>query len=276
MQAKSIVFVLVTAVLVVLWFMVGGQSDTASAGNPSLEPGQPPAESPSALAASTANPDKVDLSTRGSEFPKSIPPDSPAKLGYEEGEVLSSWGDFVPMRKVYENCKDVQQPVVQEGGGIVYVDTEECETNVYVDHAYGDLPTTALRELAKSDGAAALILGDRLQRTLPGRPEIVQRLYVHAFALSAEPQAFDALVDYQDATLSYENGQLAVDDTVRGWIWARIGQELGLRDQKDVQWFADALADVGIKDMSEPAKEVETWLADLDERRLAATGSAFR
>jgi len=196
------------------------------------------------------------------------------RTDFAEGEVVAQWGDFVPMQIVNENCRDVEIPVARNGG-IEHVYSVECERNHYVDHAYGDLPTSALRELAKTDGAAALILGDRLQRTLPGRPEIVQRLYVHSFVLTGEEQTFDALVDYQYGGVVKNNGELDVDRAVTGWIWARIGQELGLRSRSEVGHYADALADVGITDLSPAEEHVEEWLDDLNNRRMAATGEGF-
>jgi len=196
------------------------------------------------------------------------------RTDFAEGEVVAQWGDFVPMQIVNENCRDVEIPVARNGG-IEHVYSVECERNHYVDHAYGDLPTSALRELAKTDGAAALILGDRLQRTLPGRPEIVQRLYVHSFVLTGEEQTFDALVDYQYGGVVKNNGELDVDRAVTGWIWARIGQELGLRSRTEVGHYADALADVGITDLSPAEEHVEEWLDDLNNRRMAATGEGF-
>lgn len=196
------------------------------------------------------------------------------KTDFAEGEVVAQWGDFVPMRIVNENCRDVEIPVARNGG-IEQVYSVECERNHYVDHAYGDLPTSALRELARTDGAAALILGDRLQRTLPGRPEIVQRLYVHSFVLTGEEQAFDALVDYQSGAVVQSDGELDVDRAVTGWIWARIGEELGLRSRSEVEHYADALAAVGFTDLSPAEEHVEKWLDDLNNRRMAATGEGL-
>ncbi|MDJ0917197.1 MAG: hypothetical protein QNJ05_05485 [Woeseiaceae bacterium] len=228
-------------------------------------------------ASSTASVDiKPDAkSNRSSDSePEDQASNEETKGDFEEGELVAEWGDFVPMRVVNENCRDTQVPVLRQGG-IEYIETVECERNRYIDHAYAELPTNALRELAEYDGAAAFILAQRLSDDFGGRHEIVQRLYVHAFVLSGEQQAFDALYDYQNGALVRTNGELDLDRAINGWIWSRIGEELGYKTQDDVEAFESALAELNIES-EYPEQEVREWIEELNARRMAALGESFQ
>ena len=198
----------------------------------------------------------------------------PQAADFSEGEVVLEWGDFVAMRIVNENCRDVLVPVLRQGG-IEYEPSVECDRNLYIDHAYADLPTDALRKLAEQDGAAALILADRLSEHLVGRHEPIQRLYVHAFILSAEQQAFDALYDYQNGGLVRTNDELDIDRAINGWIWSRVGEELGYRGAEEVRAFEMALSAENI-DLAQAQEEVHKWIDELNARRMSAVGQKFR
>lgn len=194
--------------------------------------------------------------------------------GLTDGDVIELGESLVGKRILIENCRAATVPVLSDGA-ITYFTSQECERNIRYDEPYDSMSRQDLEILAETDAAAALVLGDKLAAELGAGEEIVMRLYIHALALSAHPDSFEALYNYINgghATV-YADGQLNVDTAARAYVWSSVGSRLGFTSDELVNTYRDALDRSG-QDLDKLNLDIEHWTTAITERRHAVeTGS---
>ena len=116
-------------------------------------------------------------------------------VAYKEGELISESGDFVIKQVHVRDCRIITRKVISDSGES-FENVQHCDQVETVKHPYSELSEEQLRPLAETDGAAALILAERLDKRMPAGSEIVDSLYVHALVLTGEEQVFTALFDH--------------------------------------------------------------------------------
>ncbi|MEM1261938.1 MAG: hypothetical protein AAGH76_06060 [Pseudomonadota bacterium] len=165
-----------------------------------------------------------------------------------DGFVITETGDYLTARVVHRNCRD-EAYQVRTSEGSVGGTKRVCDKVWEYDHAYDLLDTAALGELAKTDGIAALMFAEKMQREWGMTDERLVPLYIHAFALSAEPQAFRALknVASQGAAIRSRDGALDVDQLKRSYIWSRVGELVNLENTNSQQYYAPYFQTAGIE-----------------------------
>lgn len=186
-----------------------------------------------------------------------------------DGDVIELGGSLVGKRVVIENCRPAVVPAISDGA-TDYIGAQECDRNVHHDEPYDSMMNQDLEILAESDAAAALVLGDRLAAEEGAAKEIVMRLYLHALALSAHPDAFDALYEYINGGhgVIYTDGELNLERTNSAYVWSSVGSRLGYMSEDIVSTYREALIQNG-QNPDQLDAEIEHWTTVIAERRQA-------
>ncbi|MEM8984967.1 MAG: hypothetical protein AAGC71_18300, partial [Pseudomonadota bacterium] len=225
---------------------------------PTAPPVAPPAEAPIAIesAASHPTPPPAPAPEAASSLPTAAELAESerqralynASVLMTEGFVITEVGDYLKSRVVHRNCRD-EAYQARTSEGLVSGTTRVCDKVREYDHAYDLLDTAALGELAKTDGIAALMFAEKMQREWGMTDERLVPLYIHAFALSAEPQAFRSLrnVASQGAAIRYQDGVLNVDQLERSYIWSRVGELVNVEHADSQTYYAPYFEQAGIK-----------------------------
>lgn len=192
----------------------------------------------------TADSQATPLSSSEQSRQVGLEPPAAAIIDLKPGDIVYQRGDFVERRLVVTECYPETLSAYTDEG-LVTMAVPRCEKELRYLHPYGDLDRSSLTKLAEYDGAAALILAEKLAAERPN-DDRVTRLFIHAFALSNEPQVFEALFDYAAGHgLVYENGELDKARAANSYVWSRIGDRAGFRDISDVDAYREALVEAG-------------------------------
>ncbi len=194
---------------------------------------------------------------------------------YYEGELISEKGDFVVKQVHAINCRMLTRKTISDAGES-FENVQHCDRVESYDHPYGQLTEDQLRSLAQSDGAAAFILAERLDKRLPHGSDIVVRLYIQALALSGEDQAFVALFDHMTGgagIVKSENG-IDIDHVANSFIWASIGDRLGYDTADEAERYASALIAAGL-DLDVLDSQASQWASAIAKQRQTTTGEEF-
>ena len=198
-------------------------------------------------------------------------PDWPPS-GFEapkDGDAIEMSNDLVGKRAVLENCHEIAVTADTDLGRET-LSTTKCDQAIRFDEPYDSMSKVELEILAETDAVAAIVLADRLAQKHGSGVEIVTRLYLHALALSAHPDAFEALYNYVNGGhgVVYTNGELNVPRTADAYIWTRVGNNFGYTTDDMVDVYRMALVDQGLEpDKLEP--NVEHWTQAIADRREA-------
>lgn len=194
--------------------------------------------------------------------------------GLADGDVIELGGTLIGKRILIENCRAAAVPVLGDGS-TDYVGSQECERNVHYDEPYDSMSRQDLEILAETDAAAALVLGDKLAAELGAGKEIVMRLYMHALALSAHPDAFEALYNYINGGhgVVYTDGELNLDRAARAYVWSSVGNRLGYTSEEVVEMYRNALVRNG-QALDELDPDIDHWTTVIAERRNAVETGA--
>ncbi len=204
---------------------------------------------------------------------QSVEPPAVTQLDLQPGDVIYQRGDFVERRLVVTECYPETLSAYTDEG-LVTMAVPRCEKELQYLHPYGDMDRDSLTKLAEYDGAAALILAEKLAVEKPDDSRVT-RLFVHAFALSNEPQAFEALFDYAGGHgLVYTNGELDKARAANSYIWSQIGDRAGLRDSGDVDAYREALLEAGI-DMDSLDQTVERIASLINSQSTKFNGESL-
>jgi hypothetical protein len=195
---------------------------------------------------------------------KSSVPEAP-----ENGDVTELSNALIGKRATLENCHDVAITAVTNSGREA-VTTTQCDTVLRFDEPYDSMSKIELEALAEIDAAAATVLADRLAQNHGSGVEIVTRLYLHALALSAHPDAFESLYNYVNGGhgVVYTNGELNVEKTADAYVWSRVGNNFGYTTDDMVEVYRTALLERGYQ-TGELEQVVDHWTTVIADRREA-------
>jgi len=216
---------------------------------------------------------QVAESAGGSIFPsvpdavldvKTSAPDAP-----KNGDVIDLSSALIGKRAILENCHDVAITAVTDSGREA-VTTTQCDTVLRFDEPYDSMSKIELEALAEIDAAAATVLADRLAQVQGSGVEVVTRLYLHALALSAHPDAFESLFNYVNGGhgVVYTNGELNVAKTADAYVWSRVGNNFGYTTDDTVEVYRSALFERGYQP-GELEQVVDHWTTVIADRREA-------
>lgn len=176
---------------------------------------------------------------------------------------------LIGKRSSLENCRDVAVDV-DTGSGLSTTTVTQCDTVIRFDEPYDSMSHPELEALARTDAVAALVLADRLAQRHGAGVDVVAQMYLHALALSAHPDAFEALYTYLNGGhgVVYTNGELNVDKTAGAYVWSRVGSHFGYTSAEMVEAYRAALVEYGLQpEVLEP--QVEHWTTVIADRQEA-------
>ncbi|MEL7187596.1 MAG: hypothetical protein AAFN50_14370 [Pseudomonadota bacterium] len=188
---------------------------------------------------------------------------------YGEGEIVRTRGDFFVRYTVAENCRWLQRKHITDDGDS-FREEWYCDLTERIDHPNADFTDEQLIIAAQTDAVSAMILADRWWKH-GGRQDAVFGLYMHAFALSGEREAFDAIVDVETGgpgvQFLHDGKTLDEDHVASSYVWARVGSELGFDDlRQDAARYGSYLRDAGW-DLDEFDYAIEANLSQLKNGR---------
>lgn len=217
--------------------------------------------------------DQVADSADGASFP-SVPDaivgvNSTTHDVPKDGDTIELSNALIGKRATLENCHDVAITAVTASGREA-VTTTQCDTVLRFDEPYDSMSRVELEALAETDAAAATVLADRLAQINGSGVEIATRLYLHALALSAHPDAFESLYNYVNGGhgVVYTNGELDVEKTADAYVWSRVGNNFGYTADDMVDIYRSALLERGYQP-GELEQVVDHWTTVIAERRDA-------
>jgi len=185
------------------------------------------------------------------------------------GEALELPSALVGKRTILENCQDVAVTAETDSGRETLA-TTKCDRVLRFDEPYDSMSRIELGILAETDAVAAIVLADRLAQKYGSGVEIVTRMYLHALALSAHPDAFESLYNYVNGGhgVVYTNGELNVARTADAYVWSRVGNNFGYTSDDMVEVYRRALVEQGYQ-ADELEQQVEHWTTAIADRRAA-------
>ena len=211
--------------------------------------------------------------TDGARFP-SVPdavPDVESSVpgAPKNGDVVELSSALIGKRAILENCHAIAVTAITDSGREA-VTTTQCDTVLRFDEPYDSMSRIELEVLAETDAAAATVLADRLAQKHGSGVEIVTRLYLHALALSAHPDAFESLYNYVNGGhgVVYTDGELNGEKTADAYVWSRVGNNFGYTTDDMVEVYRTALLEQGYQ-TGELEQVVEHWTTVIADRREA-------
>jgi len=187
----------------------------------------------------------------------------------KDGDTIELSSALIGKRAILENCHDIAITAVTDSGREA-VTTTQCDTVLRFDEPYDSMSRIELEALAETDAAAATVLADRLAQINGSGVEIVTRLYLHALALSAHPDAFESLYNYVNGGhgVVYTNGELNIAKTADAYVWSRVGNNFGYATDDMVEVYRAALLEQGYQP-GELEQVVDHWTTVIADRREA-------
>lgn len=219
---------------------------------------QPTQEHPGAAA-----PAAVPSSAADSASPASIP-----DAGSTDSSIASRVGN-------------VSSPAGTFGEAVVFTigyvcdDAGTCAYRPAPRHEYATYTRQQLETIADFDGAAAIILANRLGAT---DRESARRWAVRGFLLTGDPYAFHMATLYSGVQVGARltaDGDLDAKAAEEAYIWLRIGHELGVGDAEAVSQQARILEDYRVFEAERLDAEADARLRHLVEERVRLTGRTF-
>jgi len=187
----------------------------------------------------------------------------------QDGDVVELSSALIGKRAILENCHDVAV-TAETAYGRETLTTTKCDQVLRFDEPYDSMSRIELEILAETDAAAATVLADRLAQKHGAGVEIVTRVYLHALALSAHPDAFESLYNYVNGGhgVVYTNGELNVSRAADAYVWSRVGNNFGYTTDDLVEVYRQALVEQGRKP-DELELEVDHWTRAIADRQEA-------
>ena len=159
--------------------------------------------------------------------------------------------------------------------GYVCDDTGDCRYRPAPQHEYARYTRQQLETIAGFDGAAAIILANRLGAT---DLESAKRWAVQGFLLTGDPYAFHMASLYSGVEVGAQfnaAGELDRRAAEEAYIWLKIGHELGVADAGKVDAQARILKDYRAFEPARLDAEADARLEKLIEDRVRLTGRTF-
>ncbi len=181
-----------------------------------------------------------------------------SSVGFEPGE-FSVFGDavqFIPGERCDEAGECTRQPVAL--------------------HEYAEYTDEQLRALSAFDGAAAIVLANRLGETDWSE---ARRYAARGFVLTGDPYAFHMARQFSGVSrgASFDrDGKLDLASARRAYLWARLGYELGVNDAASLDYQASILHQHGVDDLSQLDAAAAAERRRVENVRLQLVGEGFK
>ncbi len=159
--------------------------------------------------------------------------------------------------------------------GYVCDDAGQCAYRPAPEHEYARYTRRQLETIAGFDGAAAIILANRLGRT---DLEAAKRWAVQGFLLTGDPYAFHMASVYSGVHVGAQfdvDGELDRKAAEEAYIWLKIGHELGVADRSSLDEQVRVLTDYRVFEPERLDAEVDSRLEQLIADRVRLTGRTF-
>ena len=198
-------------------------------------------------------------------------------VAIQDGDVVARWGEFVVFQEVARNCRNVLR-YGNKATGKTHLNWI-CDYETVAAHPYAHFSTEQLRQIADTDGVAALILGLRLRDesvTIEEYQAAIQQLYT-AVALTGEPDAYEILMSEQGIHIGTESNRPEEDraEKSQAYVWAKAGNELGLIAAKDLHRAEQAIR-AADPDAIDRLDSMASQLAEgFKQERVERTGEYF-
>ena len=152
----------------------------------------------------------------------------------------------------------------------------ECRREPVALHEYAEYTDEQLKTLSAFDGAAAIVLANRLGGA---DWEEARRYAARGFVLTGDPYAFHMAQQFSGVTtgaLFDRDGSLDITSARRAYLWVRLGYELGVNDAAVLDYQASILNEHGLHDLSDLDAAVETERRRIEAARLHLVGEGFK
>jgi hypothetical protein len=159
--------------------------------------------------------------------------------------------------------------------GHVCDDAGNCSYRPAPEHEYARYTRQQLETIAGFDGAAAIILANRLGAS---DLEAAKRWALRGFLLTGDPYAFHMASVYSGVQVGAQfdaDGELDRSAAEEAYIWLRIGHELGVAERGKVDEQARILSDYRVFESERLDAEVNARLEALIADRVRLTGRTF-
>jgi hypothetical protein len=163
--------------------------------------------------------------------------------------------------------------------GQVCDDDGHCSYRPAPDHEYARYTRQQLETIAGFDGAAAIILANRIGASdLEADLEAAKRWAVQGFLLTGDPYAFHMASVYSGVQVGAQfdaDGELDRSAAEEAYIWLKIGHELGVADRSKVDAQARILTDYQVFEPERLDAEVDARIEEFIADRVRLTGRTF-
>ncbi len=159
--------------------------------------------------------------------------------------------------------------------GYVCDDAGNCSYRPAPQHEFAQYTRRQLETIAGFDGAAAIILANRLGAT---DLEAAKRWAVQGFLLTGDPYAYHMASVYSGVQVGARldsDGELDRSAAEEAYIWLKIGHELGVADGSKVVEQARILTDYQAFEPERLDAEADARLEKLIADRVRLTGRTF-
>lgn len=150
-----------------------------------------------------------------------------------------------------------------------------CVTGPVALHEYSNYTIEELKQIAEYDGAAAIILADKLGAV---DFEEAKLWALRAFLLTKDPYAFQMVTNYSGVSVGETvnaNGQLKTAEAEQAYIWLKMGHLLGVGDAADLGQQEMILDRHEVSGRERLDRIAEARVEQLNTKRLELTGRNF-
>ena len=154
-------------------------------------------------------------------------------------------------------------------------DDSGCVTRPIAQHEYENYSVEELTAIAEYDGAAAIVLANKLAASDTGE---ARQWAMHAFLLTKDPYAFymaSTLAGAYPGETTDAKGNLDASAAQRAYVWLKVGYMLGVNDGADLGTQEMILDRHGYLDRDKLDLIVAARVERLTSRRAELTGEVF-
>ena len=155
-------------------------------------------------------------------------------------------------------------------------ETGNCRREPVALHEYAEYTDEQLETLSAFDGAAAIVLANRLGASDWSE---ARRYAARGFVLTGDPYAFHMAQQFSGVStgaLYDSNGKLDMTSARRAYLWVRLGYELGVNDAATLDYQASILNQHGLHDLSDLDAAVDAERQRVENVRLQLVGEGFK
>ncbi len=155
-------------------------------------------------------------------------------------------------------------------------ETGDCRREPVALHEYAEYTDEQLKTLSAFDGAAAIVLANRLGASDWSQ---ARKYAARGFVLTGDPYAFHMAQQFSGVSTGafYDrDGKLDMTSARRAYLWVRLGYELGVNDAATLDYQASVLHQHGLHDLSDLDATAAAERRRVEEVRLQLVGEGFK